>query len=78
MPLIVPVKLQGLLIAIQHVQQRLEHSVSLPSQGDLMRAATFAPDIWETAVCRLGLEGLKFILNAATILLWKIKTSDVS
>ena len=46
--------------------KRREHTVSLPSQGELMRAATFAPDIWANAVCRLGSEGLKFILNAAT------------
>ena len=26
--------------------KRREHTVSLPSQGELMRAATFAPDIW--------------------------------
>ena len=46
--------------------KRREHTVSLPSQGELMRTATFFPDIWATPVCRLGSEGLKFILNAAT------------
>ena len=42
-----------------------EHIESLPSQGELVRLTSYAPD-WASAVTMLGSEGLKFILNAAT------------
>ena len=45
---------------------RREHVESLPSQGELMRATSYTPDIWASAVAMLVSEGLKFILNAAT------------
>ena len=46
--------------------KRRAHTESLPAQGHLMRTDTFAPDIWAAAACKLGSEGLKFVLNAAT------------
>ena len=45
---------------------RREHVESLPSQGELMRATSYTPDIWASSVVMLGSEGLKFTLNAAT------------
>ena len=42
---------------------RREHLESVPTQGQMMRANSDDPDIWVTAMLRLGSE---FALNAAT------------
>jgi hypothetical protein len=44
---------------------RREHVESLPSQGELMRATSYAPDIWASSVAMLGSDTLPHNCNLA-------------